>query len=169
MHLPYTADNILRSNGMATLSYFARRIPPLTVDVMQCYHERFAPQHGPLAAHAFSHQPSGPVIHFLNQEMLRLALESKALAKKEARRISRMDNPTERGLEMLRQNVTPLHLPSIDWFMPEIGFNNTSAGTPMVVLTEMIRRGLLGYKEPTAVYGMGVGSVIMASVWRFWG
>lgn len=166
MQLPHTDDAVLRSDGMATVAYFARRMPSILLDVYATYHNEFADEFGPLAAHTFSHQPSLPVIGFLNTEVVRTYLQSIGLPTKQARKLSRLA-PDARDHALTELGLTLPTLPSIDWYMPRTGFNNCSAGTPMVILVQMMRDGLLQPGRPTGMFAFGVGSVIAASIWRF--
>lgn len=167
LHLPHTDDQVLRSDGMATAAYFARRMPPLILDVFERYQNEFAAEYGPLAPHLFSHQPSRPVIEFLNTEVRRLWLNGVlGLDMRTARSISRLSG-VERKHVLDQMGLVMPPLPQIDWYMPKTGFNNTSAGTPMVILVQMMQDGLLFPEQPTMVLAFGVGSVIAASVWRF--
>ncbi len=166
LHLPHTDDHIFRSDGMATAAYFARRMPPIVLDVYQHYQREFAARYGPLADHPFSHQPSRPVIDFLNTEVRRLWLAQQGLDTKTARTLSRLAG-VQRHHVLADMGLQLPPLPQIEWYMPQTGFNNTSAGTPMVILVQMMNAGLLHPNRPTPMFAFGVGSVIAASVWRF--
>lgn len=166
MHLPYSTDDTLRSDGMATAGYFARRVPPLVLEVVANYTEHFAAEHGPLAPLAYSHQPSGPVIALLMQEFTRLNLMRHGVERKRARQLARL-TPTGLQAALDDDSLTLMRVPRIEWFMPRTGFNNTPAGVGMIVLQQMMMDGTLATAQPVAVYAFGVGSVISASVWRF--
>jgi hypothetical protein len=166
MQLPYSDDGRLRSDGMATAGYFARRVPGVVMEMVTAYRAQFAATYGALAPIAYSHQPSGPVIAFLMQELTRHNLLSQGIEKRRARKLARLTDSTLHDT-LRAEGVTLPTIPRIDWFMPRTGFNNTPAGTGMIVLHQMIVDGTLAVGRPVAVYAFGVGSVISASVWRF--
>lgn len=166
LHLPHTEDQVLRSDGMATAAYFARRTPAVIMDIDDRYWREFAARYGPLAEHPFSHQPSRPVIDFLNTEVWRIWLAGQGVSAKAARSISRLSD-VERAHVLDEMGLQLPQLPQIDWYMPKTGFNNASAGTPMIILVQMMHDGLLIPNRATMMVAFGVGSVIAASVWRF--
>lgn len=165
MEIPRTDDGRLKMNGMATLAYFVRRVPPLAVDVVQTYKQHYQDQYGPLST-PFSHQPSLPVMTFVNQELIRLQLEAIGVDHRQARNMTRRMNADERA-EYLKDNgfeeFDPIQIP---WMMGDTGFNNTSAGTSLVAMINMIKEGLLKTGTTIPAFGFGIGSVIQADIWH---
>lgn len=166
MEPPYNPDEILLMQGKATLMYFAKRVPPFANDVVQTYLAHYRDEYGPLGL-PFSHQPSLPVLIFINHELLRLGMESLGIEKKDARKLSKLEDEAERNAALADMGITDFVPVQIPWVMGDSGFNNISAGTSMVALVEMIERDLIHPYVPTPVFGFGVGSVIQADIWRF--
>jgi 3-oxoacyl-[acyl-carrier-protein] synthase III len=165
MEVPRCDDGMLRMNGMATLAYFVRRVPPLAVDVVQTYKEHFQDQYGALAT-PFSHQPSLPVMTFINQELIRLQLETVGIDARQARNMTRRMNGDQRAQYLKEQGINDFDPVQIPWMMSDTGFNNTSAGTSVVAMLNMIKDGSLTTDSTVPVFGFGIGSVIQADIWR---
>ena len=165
MEVPRSDDGMLHMNGMATLSYFVRRVPPLAVDIIETYKEHFQDEYGALAT-PFSHQPSLPVMTFINQELIRYQLEMIGLDSREARNMTRRMDDKQRAQCLKEQGIEQFDPIQIPWMMTNTGFNNTSAGTSVVALVNMIKDGLIKTNSTVPVFGFGIGSVIQADVWH---
>jgi 3-oxoacyl-[acyl-carrier-protein] synthase III len=154
----------LQMRGIPTLNYFARRVPPLVVDVIGRYYQQFAAQYGDLAE-TLSHQPSAPVVSFVNKELIRYGLEHVGVSRKDARRLAKL-TPSERSESLAEMNITDYHEAQIPWVMTDSPVNNISAGTALMAIVEMVERGMLTTNSTVPVVGFGIGSVIQADVWR---
>ena len=166
MQMPQSDDGLLMMQGKSTLMYFARRVPPLAIDVAMTYYQDYADHYGPLAI-PLSHQPSLPVLTFVNQELIRLSLEAAGLERREARKLTKRATPAERAAYVRDNNIEGYVEVQIPWLMDRTGFNNISAGTSMAALVQMIYDDMVRPHTPVPVYGFGIGSVIQADVWRF--
>lgn len=166
MNVYRSPDGILRMNGKATLMYFAKRVPQLAVDVVTTYKQHYEAQYGPLSA-PISHQPSEPVMTFINQELLRLGLEAAGVPRGEARQLAKNGTPQQRA-DYTRDNGHDLYTEvQIPWLMSTTGYNNISAGTCLIALQEMVEKDLIQPNVAVPVIGFGIGSVIQADIWRF--
>lgn len=163
VQLPPSQSNKLIMNGIATLAYFAKRIPPLATQVLQTYRTHFRQQYGELST-LFGHQPSLPVVTFINHDLVRLALEERGIDRRTARRMAKRQTPAEIADELGLRDFQPLQIP---WVMDRAGFNNISAGTSLAALVTMFAENLIRPNHPLPVLGYGIGSVVQADVWQF--
>ncbi|MCI0708805.1 MAG: hypothetical protein L0154_01465 [Chloroflexi bacterium] len=163
MEIPPSPDGKLYMNGMSTLSYFAKRVVPLAIDVIGTYEREYRDQYGELGV-PFGHQPSFPVVKFINNDLMRFDLEARGVDPKVARRLAKRGSNEEIAQEIGVDNYNPLQIP---WIMNRTGFNNISAGTSLVAMVTMIEDGLMKPKGVLPVFGYGIGSVIQADIWKF--
>ena len=163
VQLPPSENNKLIMNGAATLSYFAKRLPALATEMLQIYTEHFQEEYGELDT-LFGHQPSLPVVTFINHDFIRLDLEARGIEHRVARRMAKRMTPHEIGQELGIPNYRPMQIP---WVMDRARFNNISAGTSLVALATMIEENLIHPNKALPVLGYGIGSVIQADVWQF--
>ena len=147
--------------------YFAKRLPPLGIDVISTYKEKYEAEYGPLGV-PLSHQPSEPVVIFVNQEFVRLGLEAAGVDAKEARQLAKRSTFEERKAYVEENlgitNYTEYQVP---WLLKQTPYNNVSAGASIIAMIEMIEDGTLQSGVATPVFGFGIGSVIQVDVWRF--
>lgn len=154
----------LRMRGIPTLNYFARRVPPLVVDIVSRYYQEYADEFGDLAE-PVSHQPSAPVMAFVNKELIRFGLEHVGISRGDARKLSKL-SPEERANAVKALDVDDYHEVQVPWLMTDTLFNNISAGTSLIAMVEMIEHGMLKPNSTVPVVGFGIGSVIQADIWR---
>ncbi len=166
MEPPHNPKEKLLMHGKATLMYFAKRVPPLAVDVVVTYQNRFRAQYGPLTT-PISHQPSHPVLIFINHELLRMGMEAVGVDRRDARQLSKRASAAERDSALKEMGITGFEPVQIPWLMDQTNFNNVSAGTSLITLVQMIENGMVRTHTATPVFGFGVGSVIQADIWRF--
>jgi 3-oxoacyl-[acyl-carrier-protein] synthase III len=165
IEIPPSEDSKLRMNGMSTLAYFAKRVPPLALDVVNTYYTEHAEQYGNLQ-NPLSHQPSLPVITFVNNDLMKAQLADVGIDTRNARKLARNGTLQEIRAAMAARghDHDPVQIP---WVMEGTGFNNISAGTSVITLVKMIEESMIEPNVPLPVFGFGIGSVIQADIWRF--
>lgn len=162
IQIPPSDDGKLYMNGMSTLAYFAKRVSPLAVEIIQTYEAQFKDQYGNLGI-PFGHQPSLPVVTFINHDLIRLDLEARGLDGRVARKLAKRGTIEEIATELKMPDYKPFQIP---WIMDRTGFNNISAGTSLIAMVTMIEEGSIQPNSVLPVFGYGIGSVIQADIWK---
>jgi len=177
LFLEIPEDEAFRMDGRGTFRYFTSTgVTNLLWNVIDDYRRKFTESLGRLGA-TIGHQPSQAVVDGLNRTLFRLTLENRNQEKEDAgdeesmfstrdiRKMMRSDL-SERVAQLRKLGIDALSL-NIPWVMPDVGFNNTSAGTSLSALTTLAAQKVVMPGTAHVLLGLGVGASYQAHAIRF--
>ena len=177
LFLEIPGDETFRMDGRGTFRYFTSTgVTDLLWNVMETYRQKFSDSLGKLGA-TIGHQPSQAVVDGLNRTMFRIAVESRtqesddagsqdaSLSTKDIRKLMRGDI-SERLAYLRKLGIDALSL-NIPWVMPDVGFNNISAGTALSALGALASQKVVMPGTAHILLGLGVGASYQAHAIRF--
>ncbi len=178
LFLEIPGDDTFRMDGRGTFRYFTSTgVTDLLWNVMETYRQKFSDSLGKLGA-TIGHQPSQAVVDGLNRTLFRIALENRnqeneqaggseddSMSTKDIRKLMRSDI-SERLTALRKMGIDALSL-NIPWVMPDVGFNNVSAGTALSALSTLASQKVVIPGSAHLLLGLGVGASYQAHAIRF--